>query len=86
MGSTTARLLQLLDAVGAAELEEALVEVLEHDSIHIGAVRQVVDRRRSTRGLPPPVSVPIASGEHADIVITPHSLSTYDSLKKDQTP
>ncbi len=85
VGNTTARLLQLLDAIGAAELEEALVEVLEHDSIHIGAVRQVVDRRRSTRGLPPPVSVPIARGEHADIVITPHSLSTYDSLKKDQT-
>ena len=86
VGSTTARLLQLLDAVGAAELEEALVEVLEHDSIHIGAVRQVVDRRRSARGLPPPVSVPVARGEHAGIVITPHSLSTYDSLKKDQVP
>jgi transposase len=85
VGSTTARLLQLLDAVGAAELEEALIEVLEHDRIHIGAVRQVVDRRRSTRGLPPPVSVPVARGEHAGLVITPHSLSTYDSLKKDQT-
>jgi len=84
VGNTTARLLQLLDAVGAAELEEALVEVLEHDSIHIGAVRQVVDRRRSTRGLPPPVSVPIARGEHAHLVVTPHSLATYDSLKKDQ--
>jgi hypothetical protein len=28
----------------------------------------------------------MARGEHADIVITPHSLSTYDSLKKDQSP
>jgi hypothetical protein len=84
VGNTTARLLQLLDAVGAAEIEEALVEVLEHDSIHIGAVRQVVDRRRSTRGLPPPVSVPITRGEHAHLVVTPHSLATYDSLKKEQ--
>lgn len=86
VGSSTARLLQLLDAVGAAELEEALIEVIEHDSIHVGAVRQVIDRRRSTRGLPPPVSVPVARGQHADLVVTPHSLSTYDSLKKDQTP
>jgi len=86
VGSATARLLHLLDAVGALELEEALIEVLEHDSIHIGAVRQVIDRRRSTRGLPPPVSVPVARGEHADLVVKPHSLATYDSLKKDQTP
>jgi hypothetical protein len=60
------------------------MEVLEHDSIHIGAVRQVIDRRRSTRGLPPPISIPVTRGEHADLVVTPHSLSTYDSLKKDQ--
>lgn len=84
MGNTTGRLLQLLDAVGAAELEEALVEVLEHDRIHIGAVRQVVDRRRSERGLPPPISVPITRSAHAQLTVTPHSLSTYDSLKKDR--
>jgi hypothetical protein len=50
------------------------------------SVAQVIDRRRSTRGLPPSVSIPVARGEHADVVVTPHSLSTYDSLKKDQTP
>jgi transposase len=83
LGSATARLLQILDAVGAVELEEALVEVLERDTIHIGAVRQVVDRRRTERGLPPPVSIPVTRGEHADLVITPHDLATYDSLKKD---
>lgn len=86
VGSATARLLHLLDSVGAAELEDALIEVLEHDSIHIGAVRQVIDRRRSARGLPPPVTVPVARGEHANLVVTPHALSNYDSLKKDQTP
>lgn len=86
LGSNTHRLLQLLDAAGADALEDALVEVLEHDTIHIGAVRQVLDRRRSERGLPPPVSIPLAPGEHRDLVITPHSLSTYDSLKKDTTP
>jgi transposase len=85
VGSTTVRLLQLLDGAGSAELEEALVEALERDTVHIGAIRQIVDRRRSARGLPPPLSVPIASGEHAALVVTPHALSSYDSLK-DKTP
>jgi len=83
VGSTTARLLQILDTAGAAELEEALVEALERDTIHVGAVRQIVDRRRSARGLPPPVSIPVARGEHAELVVTPHALSTYDALKKE---
>lgn len=83
VGSTTARLLVVLDAAGAGELEEALVEALERDTIHVGAVRQIVDRRRSARGLPPPVSIPVTRGEHADLVVTPHALSTYDTLKKE---
>ena len=86
LGSTTARLLQILDAAGAAELEEALVEALERDTVHIGAVRQIVDRRRSARKLPPPVSIPIARGEHADLVVTPHALASYDTLKKEELP
>lgn len=81
VGSVTRALLGLLDSVGAAELEEAFVEALERDTIHVGAVRQILDRRRSSRGLPPPVSVPVTRGRHADLVITPHSLSTYDVLK-----
>ena len=83
LGSNTSRLLQLLDAAGADGLEDALVEVLERDTVHIGAVRQVLDRRRCERGLPPSLTIPLAPGEHRDLVITPHALSTYDSLKKD---
>jgi transposase len=83
LGSNTSRLLQLLDAHGSEHLEDALVEVIERDTIHIGAVRQVLDRRRSERGEPPPVAVPLAPGEHRDLIVVPHSLSTYDSLKKD---
>ncbi len=81
LGSTTARLLQLLDAIGGAELEEALIEAIERDTAHVGAVRQIADRRRSERGLPPPLSIPVARGEHADLVVTPHQLATYDALK-----
>lgn len=84
VGNATARLVQILDAVGPAELEEALVEALERDTIHVGAVRQIVDRRRSERGLPPPVSIPVAHSQHADLVVTPHSLDTYDALRKEK--
>ena len=83
MGSNTSRLLHLLDAAGADALEDALVEVLERDTVHIGAVRQVLDRRRSELGLPPPVTIAFSSEEHRDLVITPHALSTYDAIKKD---
>lgn len=85
VGSTTSRLLQLLDAAGAAELEAALVEALERDAVHVGAVRQIVDRRRTARGLPPPVTIPVARGEHADLVVTPHALSSYDALTKEDS-
>lgn len=84
IGSNTSRLLQLLDAAGADALEDALVEVLERDTIHIGAVRQVIDRQRSERGLPLPLTIPLTSSEHSDLVVTPHPLATYDALKKDQ--
>jgi transposase len=83
IGSNTVRLLALLDSAGAAELEEALVETLERDAVHVGAVRQVLDRRRSERGLPPPVAIPITSDQHRDLVVTPHSLATYDALNQE---
>jgi transposase len=81
LGGTTTRLLRLLDVAGPAELEEALVETLERDAIHVGAVRQVIDRRRTERGLPPAIAVPIARPELSILVVQPHALSTYDSLK-----
>jgi hypothetical protein len=86
VGNTSARLLALLDAVGAADLEEALVEALERDAVHVGAVRQVIDRRRSARNLPPPVSLPLAKGDHASLVVPPNQLATYDSLTPEKTP
>jgi hypothetical protein len=66
-------------------LEEALVEALKRETIHIGAVRQIVDRRRSARGMPPPESISITRSQHADLVTTPHSLAAYDALRKETT-
>lgn len=82
LGSLTARLLDLLDSAGADELEEALVEALQRGTLHVGALRQVIDRRRSERGLPPPTTIPLAA-EHRDLVVTPHALASYDELNKE---
>jgi hypothetical protein len=30
-------------------------------------------------------SIPITRSEHADLVVTPHALSTYDVLKKEES-
>jgi transposase len=84
IGSNTARLLQLLDAAGAEALEDALIEVIERGTIHIGAVRQVIDRQRSERGLPLPLTITLAPSVHSDLVVTPHALATYDDLKKEE--
>jgi hypothetical protein len=81
VGSTIARLLKLLDEVGAVEMESAVAEAIACDTVHAGAVRQIIDRRRAAAGLPPPVGVPITSGKHAALVVTPHALATYDKLK-----
>ena len=82
LGSATQALLRVLDTSSAAELEEAFVEALERDAIHVGAIRQILDRRRASRGLPPPVAIPLAKGPIANLIVKPHALSTYDTLKE----
>jgi transposase len=82
LGNITARLLVLLDVVGAAELEGALVEAVARDAPHVGAVRQVLDRRRAERGQPPPV-IPRLSPRAAAVVVRPHPLTTYDRLHEE---
>lgn len=85
IGSTTARLLRLLNEIGASELEAAIAEALAQDTIHVGAVRQIVDQRRAARGLAPQSPVTVSQGRHSELVVRPHQLSTYDGLKT-ETP
>ena len=84
-GRTTQQLLELLDAHGAGDFEEALVEVLERDRVYVGAVRHVLDRNRAARGQLPPVSVRISPARHADLVVKPHDLGNYDRIDKENT-
>jgi transposase len=79
IGSTTARLLDLLDRSSAVDLEAALVEAIAHDRIHLGAVRQIVDRLRGERGRPP-LTTGVRPERHAGLVVRPHALGNYDGL------
>ncbi len=86
LGNITARLLAVLDAVPAAELEGAVVEALARDTPSVGAVRQILDRRRAERGQPPAVLSRFTTHPHAaNVVVQPHSLASYDQLGKDSS-
>jgi transposase len=80
LGSTTARLLEILARSTAADLEAALVEALARDTVHLGAVRQIIDQRRAARGQVPGVLPSFASDKHKGIVVKTHALKSYDSL------
>jgi len=86
LGNITSRLLVLLDVFSSSELEAAIASAISHDTPHVGAVRQILDRRRAEQGLPPPV-VPRFSthARAASVVVKPHSLASYDHLRKDST-
>jgi hypothetical protein len=81
LGNITARLLAVLDAVPAAELDSAVAEAVEHDTPTVGAVRQILDRKRSALGQPPAVISRFTTNPRAaDVVVRTHRLETYDNL------
>jgi transposase len=84
LGSLTRQLIVLLNAHGAQDLEDALIEALERDRIHIGVVRHVLDNNRAARGLPPPVTRHAGTERHAHVVVKPHDLGSYDRMNQEQ--
>jgi transposase len=82
-GSVTYRLLNVLDAAGAADTEAAIAAALEAGTIHVGAVRQLVDRFRASRGKPLPVTARLINDRHAGYVVQPHALSGYDAISEE---
>lgn len=84
LGNITARLLALLDAVPARELEAAIAEAAENNTPTVGAVRQIVDRRRAALGKPPAVVTRFSTNPRAvDVVVRTHRLETYDQLARE---
>jgi transposase len=85
LGSSVAALLQLLDHYGAAELDAAVAEALKATAPHPVSVRQVLEARRRSRGLLPPVAISVP-GHVKNVVVRPHDLSPYDSLTSKEKP
>jgi transposase len=81
LGNITARLLVVLDAVPAAELDAAVAEAVACDTPNVGAVRQIIDRKRFEAGKPPAaISRFTTHPRAAGVVVRPHRLETYDHL------
>lgn len=83
LGNMTARLLAVLEAVPAAELEAAVAEAVAHDAHHVGAVRQILDLRRAQRGQPPAVVARFSTPRAAQVVVQPHNLADYDRVNQE---
>lgn len=78
LGNMTGRLLVLLETVSAVELDVAVAEAVERETPTVGAVRQILDRRRAERGQPPAVTARFAPQSRAsEVVVRPHDLSDY---------
>ena len=81
LGSSVAALLRLLDTWGAEALESAVGEALAADALHVGAVRQVLERRAQAAGTPPPLPVSLPDDPKIrDVHVRPHDLASYDTV------
>ncbi len=65
------------------ELDAAIGEALARGVPHPNAVRLSLERRRQERELPPPVPVALPDNPRVrDLVVRPHPLNIYDTLKE----
>jgi transposase len=84
IGSFTRRLNDLLERFSARELDDAIAHALHLGAPQLGTIRQLLDKARSDRGEPPPVRLALPDDPRLDrLVVRPHSLATYDQLRKD---
>jgi transposase len=84
LGGLTRGLIPLLDRFGADALQQAITEALERDTPHLSALRHILDRNRHEQGKPPPIAVELPDNPKVrDLVVNPHSLTTYDQLRQE---
>jgi len=82
-GSTTLKLLRLLDDYGAQALRAALREALERDTPRISSVAFLLERRRRAAKIRPLLPVDLSRRpDLADLVVRPHEAETYDELSR----
>jgi transposase len=81
LGGTTFKLLKLLDAFGAQELEIAVAEAVKAGAPGLGAIQQILDQRRHAATLPPPVSQPLPEkARNLTRPVKPQSLQDWSAL------
>lgn len=84
IGSHTRRLKLLLERFSARELDEAIATAIAQQTPHLGAIRQLLDKARAERDQPPPVRLALPDDPRLRrLVVKPHSLASYDSLRKE---
>ncbi len=85
LGRLTQLLIKMLDLYGAGELEAALSEVLAAGVMHIASIQHVLERRRQSKGLPPPVALSFScNSRFTEMNVVPKSLDVYDRLLKQE--
>jgi len=84
LGVLTRGLIELLNAHGATALEQAIVEALARDTVHLAGVRHLIDQQRHARGLPPPLPLALPDDPRLRTQhVRPHDLADYDRLQND---
>ena len=79
LGSAVAALLRLLDSWGAEAVESAIIAAIEADTLHVAAVRQILDQRAQDAEQAPPIAVRLPDDARVrDLHVTPHALDGYD--------
>jgi hypothetical protein len=73
----------MLDQVGAAALQRAVVEALALGNPTLRAVHHLLDKHLRESGQTPAVAVPISDPRFADVVVRPHALSSYDRIHQE---
>lgn len=77
----TSRLTRLLDEHGSQRLAAAIAEALQRDVPHHHGVRQILERDRIQRGVPPPLPVVLPDDPRVrDVSVRLPDLSRYDEI------
>lgn len=84
LGAEVGRLLRLLDQYGAAATDEAIAAALERRAHSAASVAYILDQRQRAAKRPPPLDVVLPDDARVrELHVTPHDLSAYDSLGRD---
>lgn len=75
LGSVVKQLSDILDRFGAEALDAALARAIDAGTLHIGAIRHLLNV--ASDHAPPPVRVPLQP-HVASVVVRPHPLARYD--------